>query len=333
MIKLQVRGEYVEGRPVYQSNNRIQVLLRDGALLDFRPSEARNMRKSAAKFRGYSAGELRGRLAREFGKHFEVTGTGHYLVVHPRGQKDRWAKRFEDLYRDFVHYFSVRGFKMQRPDYPLVAVVWKTRKDFFRHAAESGTKIASNVLGYYSPITNRVHLYDSSGGSNKNMKWQQTASTIIHEVTHQTAFNTGIHVRFAGTPLWVAEGLGTLFEAPGIHSSRKYARQKDRINRGRLLAYKGRKDDFRPGFIKELIQDDRIFQRDSEAAYAQAWALTFYLVETQSHRYSKYLARTAERESGQTYSSSARLKDYVAVFGDEFKMHEARLARFMKKVN
>ena len=41
------------------------------------------------------------------------------------------------------------------------------------------------------------------------------SDTIIHEATHQTAYNVGVHARFADQPRWLVEGLAMMFEAEG----------------------------------------------------------------------------------------------------------------------
>ena len=82
----------------------------------------------------------------------------------------------------------------------------------------------------------------------------------------------------------------------------------------------------------DLISSDTLFQRDHDQAYAQAWAMTYWLVETLPRKYSQYLVRTANNQPGKVYSSAARLADFTAVFGNNFKMHEARFNRFMAAV-
>ena len=47
----------------------------------------------------------------------------------------------------------------------------------------------------------------------------ENSATIIHEVTHQVAFNCGVHTRFNDVPRWVSEGLATMFEAKGVWNS------------------------------------------------------------------------------------------------------------------
>src|SRR5690606_892049 len=115
---------------------------------------------------------------------------------------------------------------------------------------------------------------------------------IVHEATHQTAFNTALHRRFAQTPTWVIEGLGTLFEPRGVWNSRDYPEQEDRINRERLDYFKAyRKSGRQPLSLMNLVADDRLFQTNPLAAYAEAWALTFYLTEKMPQKYGEYLAK------------------------------------------
>lgn len=256
MMEAEIRGRRVEGTPLSWSDKQVFLLARDGYLWDFPPSEARNFRKTAGSFHSYSAGQLRAALDAELGSHLETTGTGHYLVAHPRGQGGQWAERFEELYRSFVYYFSVRGLKIKEPQFPLVAIVWPRQEDFIRHAASQGFRLNPGVLGFYSPVTNRVDLFDTSSGR-KGEDWRQNAATIIHEATHQTAFNTGVHSRFALPPRWLAEGLGTLYEAPGVWDSRNYPNLGQRINRDRLTQFKEMVASGRPaGLFVEIVGSD-----------------------------------------------------------------------------
>ena len=111
MVEFMLHGREVEGVPIYWNDEQVHLLGRDGRLWQFEPTEASDFRKTSAHFHGYSPSEFRAVLLRELGGGYEVSGTGHYLVAHPRGQRDKWAERFEELYRSFVHYFSVRGLR------------------------------------------------------------------------------------------------------------------------------------------------------------------------------------------------------------------------------
>jgi len=316
MVQLRVGGAFHEGQPLQWSKQSVTMLGRDGSLFSFPTADAANVRKSAPKFLGYSTSEIRPQLYREFGNDYEVTGTGHYLVVHPKGKRDQWARRFEQLYRWFYQYFRVRGFRLEEPEFPLIAVVFPTRQEFRAHAAKLGTRIPADTLGFYSPITNRIYLYDTTEG-NSNVDWTLNADTIIHEATHQTAFNTGVHTRLAGCPRWVSEGLATLFEARGVYNSGKYTAQRDRYNRRRLADFREyAATRRREGSLADFLRSDDLFSEDAEGAYAEAWALSFFLSETRPQQYSEYLAETAARQRFQSYNAQERLADFQAVFGN-----------------
>ena len=115
MIEANVRGTRVEGLPLSWDDGKIHLLARDGYLWEFRPDEAKDLRKTAPNFRSYSFGELRSALERELAGRLELTATAHYLVAHPQGAGKKWGTRFEELYRSFVHYFTVRGLAPRRP--------------------------------------------------------------------------------------------------------------------------------------------------------------------------------------------------------------------------
>jgi len=329
MLELTLNGKKIEGKPLAWNAAEVHLLGRDGRLWQFPPGQVTDFRETSNRFRSYTPSQFRAELLRELGRGFEVSGTGHYLVAHPRTERDKWAGRFEDLYRSLVHYFSVRGFKIARPPFPLIGIVCPDQAHFLRYSAKQGGTVSSGVLGFYCWVSNRIILYDR-GELDQSDRWQQTASVIIHEATHQTAFNTGIHSRWTPPPLWVAEGLATMFEAPGVYDSRNHVRQSDRINRGRLESFRQVVlPQHRPELLRRLIASDSLFRVNPTAAYAEAWALSFYLAETQPRKYTKYLALTGGLPPFSTVSAAQRTADFTAVFGDDWQMLQARFLRFM----
>ena len=233
MVELTYKGRKIEGSPFSFDGNVVHLLARDGWLWDIDPNDARDFKKLADHFRCYSPSELRSMLLLELGNDYEVSGTSHYVVAHPKDQRDKWAERFEQLYRSFVSYFSLRGFKCAAAPFPLIGIVCRNDRDFQRLSAQNGIGNSHGVLGFYALNTNRITLYDLGGSANAK-QWQQNAAVIIHEATHQTAFNSGLHNRYCPPPLWLAEGLATMFEAPGVYNAHDYPQLSDRINRERF---------------------------------------------------------------------------------------------------
>ena len=333
-VQLALDGSSLEGTPVAWNSSQVLLLARNGFLLQFPPNKAEDFRQISPRFHPWSQSEMRGQLQREFGRRFQVSGTGNYLVVHPAGQKDRWAQRFENLYRSFTHYFSVRGMRPASPQFPLVAVVFHSQNEFLQYGRQAGGSLSPGVLGYYSPRTNRVILYDITHGESTDENWHINAGTIIHEATHQMAFNTRIHSRTALPPRWAAEGLAMLFEAPGVWDARHYPHQGDRINRSRLKSFRQYAQHRKAGSLPLFVsQTNRGFAQNPGASYAEAWALSFFLSEKEPAKYMKYLAKTAAREPLKTYSSAEQLQEFTGVFGRDLKMLEVRYLRFIAQIN
>jgi hypothetical protein len=330
MVEATIKGRYVEGGPLAWSDERVLLLARDGQIWDFSPDDAQNYRKTSSYFAPYSSREMQERLEAEFGRRMEVTSTGHYLVVHPAGQSQVWADRFEQMYGEFVHNFGVCGISISQPELPLVAIVFTRRDDLTRYSLGEGFRLSAQALGYYSPKSNRVAMVDATDGQSTSPDWRQNAATVIHETAHQVAYNTGVHNRFAVTPRWLVEGLGTMFEARGVWDPQSYRDRRDRINRGQLVDFKGyAAARHKPGTVQELIASDKAFERDVISAYAESWALTFYLAETQPREYSEYLRKTAARPDFTPYTGPQRIVDFTSIFGNDWQMLDARVARFI----
>jgi Protein of unknown function (DUF1570) len=327
-FKLQLDERWVEGTPLVATEKQVFLLARDGQMWEFAPSQAQSYSKSSSTFQAYSQAEMRGQLMREFGNKFEVSGNGHYLVVHPAGQKDLWAPRFEELYRSFVHYFNTRAFRPSSPRFPMVAVVYPRQADFQRAATADGSRNVKNMLGYYSPKTNRIVLYDATAGR-AGLDWGTNADTIIHEATHQMAFNAGMHNRFGETPQWVCEGLATMFEARGVWNGRVHHNVSDRVNRLQLAAYRRYQTRRSKNALAEMVGSDRAFDKDTEGAYAEAWALSFFLSEQEPRKYVRYLMKTAAVQDFTLYPAPQRLKDFTDAFGGNLGLLDARMQRFI----
>ncbi len=331
-VRLNVRGRTLEGTVLAADAERVGLLARDGQLWSFRPAEAQEFRRVADGFRAFAQQEMKAQLLQEFGPGFQVAGTGHYLVVHAAGTRVDWSGRFEELYRGFVHYFTARGSAPRQPEFPLVAVVFRDQSEFQRYANKDSAQPGAGVLGYYSPTTNRVAMYERHLETS-NSEWPTNGETIIHEATHQSAFNTGIHDRFSPNPRWLVEGLGTMFESRGVWDSVRHTQLSERINRGRLDNFRQYATSRRAkGALLDLVSSDRMFRTDPEGAYAESWAFTFFVAETDPRKFQQYLRRTASSTGGKSDSESQRVAEFTAVFGNDLPMLETRFLRYMAEL-
>ncbi|MBA3482337.1 MAG: DUF1570 domain-containing protein [Pirellulales bacterium] len=331
MMQAVVDGKTIEGQPLIWNSRQMLLLGRDGALHEFDPADAKDAKKLGRHFVPSSIAEMVAQLRSEFDSNFDVTPTAHFVVVHPRGQWRSWAERLEMLYGSFTHYMSVRGFKLREPAVPLVAVVFRNQSDYFKHAAANDVQLQAGTLGHYDPASNRAFLFDV-GEAGGGAGWAENAETVIHEATHQTAYNVGVHRRLTEQPRWAVEGLAMMFEARGVWDASAVRQPAERINYGRLYDFRQNYDQRRADWLTRLVASDAPFKTDALSAYAEAWTLTFYLCEARPQEYSAYLARVAAREAFTKYSSVERMQDFTSAFGEDVELLMAQVERFVEEL-
>jgi hypothetical protein len=154
--------------------------------------------------------------------------------------------------------------------------------------------------------------------------------TIVHEATHQIAFNLGLHSRIGDPPRWMIEGLATMFEAEGTRRNTGGSAAATRVNAERLWWFnKYRQERRKAGSLAEFVAAEKFSGGNVLDLYAEAWALTFFLAETRPRQYTAYLRRVADRDPLQSYTSLQRLEDFQAEFGSDLSRLEVDLLRFI----
>ena len=297
VMTMKYNGRPVAGVPIAMDSSEVKLLRSDGRLLPLDASKLSDIDATGQRFRPASVSAIRAMLLRELGNDYEVVGTSHYIVAQPSGTRQEWSGLFEGLYRDLVRYFQIRKFQASQPFFPLIAVVCKDQAEFLKYS--KGIKIAAQpgVMGYYDPESNRIVLYDQSMGDSSNAAAvQMSIDTITHEATHQVLFNIGVLDRFVINPLWILEGTATLFEAEGTRKSTPRDRLIDRINPERLSSFKAYAGKHDVEYLKRMISDDRAFSSNPMRAYGEAWAFTFFLMETEPNKLYRYLQLLARHD-------------------------------------
>ena len=150
-------------------------------------------------------------------------------------------------------------------------------------------------------------------------------ATVVHEATHQIAFNLGMHRRYADNPVWLTEGMAMYFEAPDLSSRRGWS-GIGKVNAPRLFRFREfLKTKREPDSLETLVRDNSRFADADSAidAYAEAWALTYFLIRTRIRDYSKYLQLISQKQPLRWSKPEERLAEFQSVFGNDF----ARLNR------
>jgi len=327
----------VEGRTVVEAaNGGVLLLARDGALWRIGPDEIVTRSGDDRPFVPLSRDELAEKLLVELPLGFEAHKTAHYVIVHNASRAyARWCGAlFERLYRAFANEWKRRGLRLSEPEFPLVAIVFGDRASYLRYARAELGESAASIVGYYHLETNRMAMCDLTGISSlargQRVRGDAqinailsrpaallTVATVVHEATHQIAYNRGLHPRLGECPLWLAEGLAIYFETPDLGSSKGW-RGIGEVNHKRLARF-AQYTQHRPAdSLATLIRDDTRFRdmETAEDAYAEAWALTWFLIRKRSDDYVEYLKMVSRKKPLVGDSPKRRLKEFEAVFGD-----------------
>lgn len=327
------------GKSVAHNDEVCCLVATDGRLTEIDLQKVTAFRQVAATFRPLSVIDVRDQLAREMGRGFEVATRGKYVVAGPPGKARQYADLLDQVHRSFTTFFSRRNFGLTEPEFPLIAIVFPDVRAFADYCRKDGMQYAPGLRGYYDAYSNRVALYDEGEplasvdgpgeltGAHFATIQAGLRDTLVHEATHQLAFNMGLHNRIGENPRWVVEGLAMIFERDATGGGR-YGSEKSRINEERFDWFR-RETRGRPVPLKEFVAGDRPFGTSVLNAYSQSWAVAFYLAERRSADFADYLRRMRGRKSLAAYTSEERVADFQTSFGDDIDWVEVQWLRFM----
>jgi hypothetical protein len=182
-------------------------------------------------------------------------------------------------------------------------------------------------------------LYDLTAGKPGDIEGQLAAvpfniATVIHEATHQIAFNSGMHTRYADNPLWLVEGMAMYFETPDLSSKSGWktvgAVNDLRLEQFQEFAARRRK----PDSLATLISSDARFTDSDEMgdAYAEAWALSHFLIQRKKDAYVKYLGMLAAKPRLVFDSPDERLAEFRAAFGADLEQLNREMLKHVRKL-
>ena len=343
----------VEGRVVVTARDGGLLLLgRDGLLWMVPPGQLVKHTHDDRPFEPLGRDELIERILPELPAGFKADQTAHYVIFYDTSPAyARWCgSLFERLYLAFRNFWTHKGFTLTQPEFPLVAVVFADRDSYLKFSQPELGAAGEAIIGYYSRISNRMTMYDLTGveshgrGAGKTHTTAEinqvlaqpdalpTVATIVHEATHQIAFNCGLHARLSDCPLWFCEGIAMYCETPDL-SSPKGWKGIGAINRPRVEQFSQYLASRPANSLETLIRDDKRFHDMEHVvdAYAEAWALTYYLMRQHSKEYVSYLAMLSKKKPLIDDTPDRRLDQFRKCFGDLDAL-DARFRRFMSHV-
>lgn len=318
----------------------------DGRLWTVEKEHLATREQTGEKFQPLTPAALGRQVAAELGVECEVVVTRHYVICSRAGKPyAQWCGAlFERLYDAFHNYWKQRRVKLHEPEFPLIALVFADEKQFAAFATKDAGPDVATAKGYYSIGTNRIVLYDlTANGQDPARNSTDIArrlaaapfnvATVVHEATHQIAFNSGMHTRYADNPLWLTEGMAMYFETPDL-TSRSGWKTVGAVNDLRLRQFQTYLARRPADSLLTLLQSDARFTDAAQAgeAYAEAWTLSYFLIKTRKEAYVDYLNRIAAKPRLIWNQPQERLAEFRAAFGDDLQKFDTEFVRYARRL-
>lgn len=340
-----------DGRIVIEAENGDLLLqTNDGTLWSLERGQIQTRKQLDESFQPLAPAALAERLVSEMPAGFRSYTTPHYVVVYntSRAYAQWTSSLLERLHKAFTNYWEGQGIVLHEPQFPLPVLLFADRQEYDRASREDLPNGTGSIIGFYSLRSNRVNMFDLTGveavrggggrGSIKEINQMLSepaavplVATVVHEATHQIAFNCGLQQRYADIPLWLCEGMAVYFEAPDLASTRGW-RGIGRVNYPRLETFRKNLSNWHEGSLENLLRDSRRLRdpRTAVDAYADAWALNYYLIKYQPKAYTEYLKMLAEKRPLVDDTPATRLSEFRTYFGDVNKLEQEFLRQMTR---
>lgn len=325
---------------------------RDGRLWLVQPNEITSKQSDDRPFEPLSQEEIAEQLLGRLPEGFRVHTTKHYVICYNTSPVyAEWVGAlYERLHRAFFNYWENNGLDIAEPRMPLPVLVFDSQTNYLRHVREELGTEPGTIIGYYHMLSNAVTMFDLTGTQEGGGKRQfrspaqinallsrpgaeSMVATIVHEATHQLACNSGMQQRFGAVPFWVSEGLAIYFESPDLKSRRGWRGigNVNRIRHRQFLQYISE----RPrDSLLTLLQSDARFRKPDDVlnAYAEAWALNYFLLTRQRDDYVEYLKVMKEKKPLVEESPEQRVREFQEHFGEDLSEFDSEFLEFMTRV-
>ena len=323
---------------------------RDGAIETIHSEHILKLTKSAEPFTPMSQEEAGQALLEELGTGYHLHQTRHFVIVHRTSATYAvWCgKLFESLYTAFNFYQNRRGFRLGEPEFPLQAILLPNRQAFLEYA-QNDMPSAEGIAAYFNRNSNRIVLYDFSEEETARGDLQRkkrasadineflsrpgaaaSVTTIIHEATHQIAFNRGLFLRSGPYPLWAVEGLSMFFEVPDPRSPQgwSFRGSRGKVNAPRLADLRQLLASGPADPIREILREEH-FHDDPLRSYSLSWGLYYYLQNKEPEKLARYLKNAAEKPPYALWTPDERVADFEAVFGSDWEKFRKNFCKYI----
>ena len=328
-------------------------LTADGQLWLLQPDDILAQAPSDEPFAPQTTDQISADLRSRLAPGFLVHKTAHFVLVYNTSETyARWVgDLYERLYRAFANFWKQRGVRLDEPRFPLVALVFDSKQAYLHYAEREVGESAKAMIGYYNMQTNRIVSFDITGVQGlaapgqrysstamltqlfSQPQAERTVATIVHEAVHQIAYNSGLQVRLADNPKWVSEGLAMFFETPDVNNPRGWG-TVGKVNYHQLQQFRHYLTRRPSDSLTTLISDDsRFASKDTIAgAYAESWALTYYLLKAHGDKYADYAKELATLRPLGESNARQRIELFQKHFGEDMLKLDSQFVSYIRRL-
>jgi hypothetical protein len=297
-------------------------------------------------FRPTPAEELASLLHQGPYAKFLLLKTDHYLIFYQSSLAfaEDSGRLLEEVYRGLIDAFTRNGIPVRESEFPLVAVIYATDRDF-----RADKKLEPQVRAYYEFFTNRIYFYQRSEHDRIEPKVAALLKpqTVAHEGVHQVLCNIGVQPRLSAWPLWLVEGMA------------EYCATTNSTRKGVTWAGLGGINPLNMATIRELddplaiqvnganppafqVAQRRLASRTESLVtetrltptdYAHAWALTHYLALKRSADFVKYLKHMGQLPPLKPRSPEEHLADFRKFFGEDLAKIDKKVDEYVRRLS
>jgi Protein of unknown function (DUF1570) len=334
-------GECVVARFHGQYGDKTALILPDGQL-----GTPTRLVPTDDPFQPLTAQQLETQLRNGAFAEYHVLRTEHYLIFYQStlAFAQDSGRVLDDLYKGLIEAFRRNGFPVHDTEFPLVAVIFATEKDFRAHK-----KVDPQVQAYYEFFTNRIFFYQKSERDQLEPKLATLLKpqTVAHEGAHQILSNIGLQPRPCAWPPWLVEGLaeycattvntkkGIVWRGMGAISSLHMATLRElddplskEVNGGDVHLIQVARQ-------RAMTQTESLLCKTSLTPpdYAQAWALTHHLAQKHGDVFVKYLKAMSQLPPLEPRTPDDNLAEFRRFFTDDLAKLDKKLVEYIHKLS
>ena len=335
--KIRHEGHCVVGRLYGRYGDKSTLILPDGQL-----GIPSMLVPTDQPFRPIAAEELGKRLINGPFKGYKLLKTDHYVILFQSTQAfaEDSGRLLDDLYEGLIEAFDRNGIPVHESEFPLVAVIFATERDFRAHKT-----VDPEVQAYYEFCTNRIFFYETPDQPHAEPKVAALLKpqTVAHEGAHQILSNIGVQPRLSNWPLWLVEGLAeycattakTKWGGLGTINALHMATIRELNDPWSIEVNAPNSHSTRLASQRHVARAESLMLETTltPTDYARAWAMTHYLALRRGDDFVKYLKAMSQIPPLQPRTPEEHLAEFRKFFVEDLSKLDKKVDEYIGKLS